>query len=330
MRGIEDTLKRVVAPIVRTVGLPLGTVATWALRLTARRAGVAVVYHGLAAESGNPRSELVAPHGAALFEAEMRHLARRYRVVDATELPQAVAERRRGEPFPVAVTLDDDLSSHVEHALHALHRTGVTATFFLTGASLDGPTSFWWERLQRVIDADRSRVQALLAEFGAPTSATGRPSSISELARHVENLGPEARDAFAESLPDVSDPIDAGLRADDVRTLVEAGMTVGFHTRRHHPLPTLDDRALAAAFTEGRSDLEEVFGGTLTIVGYPHGRADERVAAAARRAGFEVGYTGSGRAVRAGDDTLLLGRIDPSYRSVGHFALQIPWALSRR
>jgi peptidoglycan/xylan/chitin deacetylase (PgdA/CDA1 family) len=328
MAAIEDTLKRLAAPIVRAVGLPLGTVAMWALRFTARRAGVALVYHGMAPQSGDPRREFVAPHGAALFEAELRHLARRYRVVKASELPRAVAERRRGERFPVAVTLDDDLRSHVEHALPALRRTGVTATFFLTGATLAGPVSFWWERLQRVIDADRSRLQALLVEAGATTTPNDRPVSIQELARHIETLDPEARDAFAASLP-AGDPSDDGLRADGVRTLVQAGMTVGFHTRRHHPLPTLDDRALAAAFTEGRSELEEIVGGTLTIMGYPHGRADERVAAAARRAGFEVGYTGSGRAVRAGDDALLLGRIDPSYRSVGHFALQIPWALSR-
>ena len=115
----------------------------------------------------------------------------------------------------------------------------------------------------------------------------------------------------------------------DVRALVDGGMTIGFHTRGHHPLPTLDDDKLADALAEGRLDLEEVVGERLKVVGYPHGRADSRVAAAARRAGYCVGYTGNARAVQVGDDALLLGRIDPSYRSLGHFALQLVHALAR-
>jgi peptidoglycan/xylan/chitin deacetylase (PgdA/CDA1 family) len=211
-----------------------------------------------------------------------------------------------------------------------LQRTGLHATFFLTGASLRAPFSFWWERLQRVADADEPRLTRLFAELGAdPSAATGR-GSLHALGRLVEGLEPDAREAFADSLTEPGgDPPDAGLDAAGVRALLDAGMSIGFHTLRHDPLPALDDRALAAAFRQGREELEEVVGERLRVVAYPHGRADGRVAAAARSAAFETGYTGYGNPVQPGDDPLFLGRIGPSYRSVGHFAVWIVAALVR-
>jgi hypothetical protein len=98
-----------------------------------------------------------------------------------------------------------------------------------------------------------------------------------------------------------------------------AGLAVGFHTLRHYDLRTLDDEALGVALTEGRSEL--------TLIAYPHGKCDDRVAAAARAAGFEHGFTGEAKAVRATDDPLRLGRVQPARGSLGEFALQLTAAL---
>ena len=168
----------------------------WGLRLTARRRGLVLVYHAVGAANGNPARELVPPHGAASFEAHLRHLVWRYRVVAADDLLAAAAARRRGARFPVAVTFDDD--------------------------------------------------------------------------------------------------------------------------------------ALAAALTDGREALEGAAGERIDTVAYPHGRADARVAAAARAAGFRFGFTGRPDAVDAQSDPLLLGRLQPTYRSAGAFALQLVRALARR
>ena len=52
----------------------------------------------------------------------------------------------------MAITFDDDLRSHVDFAAPLLARVGATATFFLSGSSLDDPNRFWWERLQEAFD----------------------------------------------------------------------------------------------------------------------------------------------------------------------------------
>ncbi|MEP6811391.1 MAG: polysaccharide deacetylase family protein [Actinomycetota bacterium] len=318
-------VKRGARPLVRAGGETLAAVVERRLRGTALAAGVAVAYHSVAATTGDPALELVPAHGVDLFEGELRHLAGRYRVVAAEELERAVAERRPGERFPAAITFDDDLASHVSLALPVLQRLGVTATFFLSGASLETPFSFWWERLQRAVD---SGAPVPDPSFDEPPRIVER-SAIRRLGRAAEELTTEDRHRWAEALLETAgpDPADAGMRAADVRALADAGMTIGFHTRRHDPMTTLDDDRLAVALRDGRAELEQLAEQRVSVIGYPHGRADERVAAAARTAGFDVGFTTVEAAVTPLADGLLLGRINPSYRSVGHFALQLARSL---
>ena len=67
------------------------------------------------------------------------------------------------EPFPVALTFDDDLGHHVTHALPELRDAQAPATFFLCGSFLEEPRDYWWQRLQRAVDGG-----ADVARFSAP------------------------------------------------------------------------------------------------------------------------------------------------------------------
>lgn len=289
------------------------------LRLSARRAGIVLVYHGLAERAPDLDRDVVPAHEVSLFESQLRYALRRYRVVAASEILEAVRSRRRGERYPLAVTFDDDLASHVSTAMPALERLGVPATFFLCGASLEQPHAFWWERLERAVE---------LGVDLAPVS--GEAATPHALALRIEEASPQERAETARRLGELvgDDPPSSGLRADGVRALAGAGFEIGFHTLRHDRLPPLSDDELAAALTDGRSALEEAAGRRLTSIAYPHGRADERVARAARTAGFELGFTGAGEPVRADSDPMLLPRIEPAFTDVRAFAGQLAWALA--
>jgi peptidoglycan/xylan/chitin deacetylase (PgdA/CDA1 family) len=304
------------------LGLPTAAIAEIVLRLSGRRVGVVLIYHAVGESGGRSAMELVPTHRPDLFEKQMVHVRRHYRVVMAAEIFDAVGRRRRGQRFPVAVTFDDDLACHASVTLPILRRTGVGGTFFLSGASLDRPFAFWWERLQRAMEG---RTIADMTVLTGTSEISGRPDTIHELAARIEALEPFERNAVAERLAGAlgPDPADSGIRADGVRTLASAGMEIGFHTMRHDPLPSLDDIALERAMNEGKSEIERVAGQRLVAVAYPHGLADRRVASAARGAGFEAGFTGERSTVGPESDRLLLGRLGPSYRSAGHFAIQL-------
>jgi peptidoglycan/xylan/chitin deacetylase (PgdA/CDA1 family) len=296
----------------------------WALdmlmRWSRRREGLVLVYHRVGARESREH-HLVAALDVGLFEAQLHHLKRRYRVVPASELVAASRARRRGQRLPVAVTFDDDLPSHVHIAMPILRRTGVHATFFLTGASLSAPFGFWWERLQ--VAHDQGLLDAVeLKEWAGTSDVAAEAPGIRSVARAIEAMPSERRERIADALLERlgSDPPDVGLRAADARTLADAGFEIGFHTLRHHPLPELDDESLRRAMRAGRSELEALLPAPIAMISYPHGKADGRVAGAAREAGYRFGFTTIATAVRDNTDPLLIGRLYPSYDSPERFA----------
>jgi len=72
--------------------------------------------------------------------------------------------------------------------------------------------------------------------------------------------------------------------------LREAGWEVGSHTSTHALLTGLDDEGLARELADSHHAIEQRLGRADTVA-YPYGLADERVAAAARGAGYLAGCT---------------------------------------
>ena len=285
-----------------------GTAAAEAfLRRTALRAGVAVVYHGLAERTGDPATELVPAHGVDLFAKQVETLARSYTPVPASRLAAAARTRRRGEPFPVAITFDDDLASHVDMALPLLERLGVKATFFLGGRAR------WTDQLEAVLAAGAQPpepVRAGMAASEARAAVEGLPQAERE--RFEVELAEVARECGTEP-GEASAPGGAPALAEP---LLAAGHEVGFHTRTHRVLTSLPDDELAE---------ELVCEGRWETIAYPFGVADERVAAAARAAGFRAGFTVAPQAVTPATDPLLLPRVDAPFEPPTRLA----WHLAR-
>ena len=295
------------------------------LRLSGLRAGLVLVYHRLDEPAGDAQRDLLPALAPALFERQLGHLTARYQVVPSAELPAAAAGRRRGGEFPVAITFDDDLSSHLQKAAPALRRAALPATFFLSGASLDQPFRFWWERLQVAADQGVD-LPSLVGGALQPTS-----EGLHGFAEAMRSVPPEVRTEAAEALAERigPDPHDAGLRREGVASLAAAGFEVGFHTLRHDLLTALDDAALESAMHDGCEALEQAAGRRLTAIAYPHGKADVRVAHAAAAFGYERGFTGVPEAVAPGSDPLLLPRIEVVQTTIDDFARQLLRALER-
>jgi peptidoglycan/xylan/chitin deacetylase (PgdA/CDA1 family) len=283
------------------------TVLRSRLRASPARIAGALVYHQTFRTPA--RGEQVVPGiTAAVLELHLRHLQRSYELVPASQLHRAMLARRRGRPIPIAITFDDDLASHLELAAPLLHRLDCPAAFFLTGAGLDGSHSFWWQRLQAVADRGLDPRPALRTAG----LRAGAEQPLAGLAADVERSSEAIRVAVAEELSRLigGDPPEYGLTRSQIRQLAQAGFEIGFHTRDHRPLPELGDDELARALHDGRAALEAAAGRLLSAIAYPHGRADERVAGAARAADYTDGFGGPGGAITARSDRLLLGRIE--------------------
>jgi peptidoglycan/xylan/chitin deacetylase (PgdA/CDA1 family) len=322
-----------VRAVARRSGPALALVARGldrAVRLRSSCVGLAVTYHGVAVRAGDPAREILPALGLRDFDAQLGLLNARYDLVMASDLPDAVARRTRGAPLPLAITFDDDLESHGQLAAPLLRRHGIHATFFVSDASRAGPPPLWWERLQRAAERD------LLADLPIPglgdASTAVREAGWGVIASAMVAATPHEREVvssyLAERLGD--EPPYAHLGADGVVALARDGHEIGFHTRRHDPLPTLDDDALHHAMRDGVDELSALAGRPITSIAYPHGAWDARVPSAARAAGFRVGFTTAGAAWRHGDDPLLVPRLEAGAPSPGWFAVRLSRAASLR
>lgn len=303
--------------------------ARWTTRLAASRVGAVIVYHRVGGEtSGDPKREILPAISSKAFRRQLEHVCRTYAVVRAADIVEAAGARRARRAFPVAITFDDDLRSHADEARAVLSELGLTATFFLTGTSLGGPHSFWWEDLQRVIDlrlaSARSIPHVPAEQVEAALART--PKAIFGVADAIMHLERAERDEVTATLRAVAGPPADGLRDADVRALVHAGFDVGFHTVHHEALTLLSDGALAEALHLGRERLAAAAGIDVELIAYPHGMGDARVAHAARAAGFTRGFVTGRRAVRHDDDPLLIPRLVPP-ADPGKLALRIARAL---
>jgi peptidoglycan/xylan/chitin deacetylase (PgdA/CDA1 family) len=305
-------------PLRRAGKAVLAAVSRVVVRCTARRAGVALLYHAVEDPPPGRREELVPSTRPALFQRQLRHLRRAYAVVPASELPAAAARRRRFARFPIALTFDDDHPCYERTVKPLLVREGVTATFFLNGAC----APFWWQRLQAAWDLGLVNGD-LLAEL--PLS--GPQPSLRELGDVITRLSPDRREAFArrlaEHLPETAEP--AAMQPADIRSLASAGFEIGFHTRAHDYLPALDDEALQHALVDGRDTL-----GAKAALAYPSGGVDRRVVEVARRVGWRIGYTTRKEAVTPRSERLMLGRIVPPPSNASQLALEIVRTLAGR
>src|SRR4051812_15046369 len=99
-----------------------------------------LVYHRVGADVRSG-CEIIPSVPLDVFRVQLQTLGKIVDFVTLDELLRDEPPRRgagsRRRPV-VALTFDDDLRSHVEHALPVLQELGVPATFFLSGRSLHG------------------------------------------------------------------------------------------------------------------------------------------------------------------------------------------------
>jgi peptidoglycan/xylan/chitin deacetylase (PgdA/CDA1 family) len=158
-------------------------------------------------------------------------------------------------------------------------------------------------------DAFRSVARALplLAELGVPATIFACTSY--------------ARDGRAFAVPELRDDAaaDPGAFATmgwaALRTVASGGVEIGSHTVTHPHLPRLSDADLDRELRESREELQDELGTPCRYLAYPYGDEDDRVRAAARRAGYDAAFAvdpARGRVDRFGLPRLAVYRHDTS------------------
>ena len=308
--------------LVRRAGAALlrTTAVNHAVRALARLRGhrLVLVYHRV----GTPLPagcEVVPSVPVDVFRTQLQALGEVVDLVTLDEILNDEGRSRSARSRPaVALTFDDDLPSHTLHVLPALRQFDLPATFFLSGRVLHGRAGYWFQYLEGLLVAhgqDRTASLLGVTDIG-----------VSSLMRACE-ANAALRERVCELAADL--PAPEVLNRDAFAALAKAGMTLGFHTVDHDVVPDLPDAALAHAVSSGRSELVAAGAIRVRYFAYPHGKADERSAAAVRQAGFDAAFTGRAAPVRRGDDRYQLGRWEPGPLGVDDLLIKLAIRLHR-
>lgn len=143
-------------------------------------------------------------------------------------------------------------------------------------------------------DAYRSvyeRARPILSRFGYPATVF----TVTSFAGSDEPMTWPGIDGW---LGGPYEPELAPMSWEELEQLAGAGWEVGSHTHTHPRLTTLGDAELAEELSRSRETCTEHMGRPCNSLAYPYGDYDERVIAAAERAGYDAAATLNARLPR--------------------------------
>lgn len=250
-----------------------------------------------------------------LFDRQMALLKRCFHVMP---LGLAVRHLRHGTlPERAAcVTFDDGYADNAEWAVPVLQRHGLSATFFIASAYLDGGQMWNDDVIAHVRRASSNTLDMMALGCGIIPVATlaQKRQAIEVLLNRLKYLPYEERLSISRRLAPRR-PYDLMMRSDQVISLLAEGMEIGAHTHRHPILTAIPDALAHADIAEGKAALESITQVPVTLFAYPNGKFgpdyNERHIDMVRGLGFTAAVSTVAGAARVGSDLLQLPRFTP-------------------
>lgn len=251
--------------------LERAAVSSGLLRLASRRRmgrTIVLAYHNVVETAAGSRADRSLHIPLQRFRAHLDAIERYCDVVSLAELTPAT---RSGRPR-VAITFDDAYRGAVRLGLAELRRRGLAATVFVPPGFIPDAT-FWWDDLARGGGlTDESRSAAL-------DEGRGRDAEVRRLWTG-QTTAPRA-------------PTDERCcTIEELRVAVTSGpVSLGSHTWSHPNLTRASPDELADELSRPLAWLREHFAeASLPAISYPYGLESEAVCAAARDAGYSLGF----------------------------------------
>lgn len=234
------------------------------------------------------------------FEAQMRFLRDRYRLVSVNAMCRELDDARSTE-HSVAVTFDDGYRDLYTHAFPVLQKYDIPATVYLTVGAVESDDIAWYDRVFLGLKVRPEQKLDLLLE---------RPQRFLLSTDHARLEAAEAIIAFLRTLPDSERRafctlLEEGLQMPaeqttgrmldwhQIKVMQNAGISFGSHTLTHPALSRLDPASLDWELLESKRKLEARLGRTVEHFAYPFGKPADcgDASAAVARCGYRSAVT---------------------------------------
>ncbi|MCU1254528.1 MAG: polysaccharide deacetylase [Candidatus Angelobacter sp.] len=229
--------------------------------------GRILMYHG------------VVPEGAQALAAQLRYLARHFKVVSLEALLD-LTNGSRPLAQEIVLTFDDGLRNNFTVAYPILRELQLPATFFVCPALVESGTWLWNHevrcRLQTLAAPELAELRMKLLAPGTSVDGIVEWMKTLRLAqrRHAEATIQQASTDFRPT-PRQRAAFDI-MDWNDMRSLDRNLIMVGSHTLSHPILTTLNAQEIEWEILESRQCLEQQLQRTVDFFCYPNGAYDQR------------------------------------------------------
>jgi len=237
----------------------------------------------------------------ALFEAHMRYVKQRYRVVP---LGQLVREMLVSEDVPptLAITFDDGYRDLYIHAFPTLQKYQIPATIYLIGHCMKTGEAPWYDR----IFAGFATFSGTSLELEAGDTRRffldtlqARLTAAWEIVCYLRSIPDTARQQWCTAFDRKMRPMVESLERrmldwTQVRTMQAAGLFFGAHTMNHPAISQLHSSAFKAEFVDCKKLLETGLDALVEDFAYPFGKLTDGSSASQgfiARAGYRSAVT---------------------------------------
>lgn len=258
------------------------------------------------------------------FEQHIKYISENCRCISASELKQALKQKRL-EPYTVVVTFDDGFASNFYRALPILEHYNVPATVFVSSGFTNKSKLIWADKLiSTIILTNKNKLIFDNKDYSLVTieqKDMARKKIGSILKRYPSHEIDEKIEKVLE-LTDIKD-IDI-LNADfydNFRLLNEKELQklsssdlieIGAHTVNHTILSRLSDEDACEEITQSKKQLENVIGKPVTSFAYPNGGIGDYNNSHAKmleEAGYDMVFTSIVGTVKTNSNQFDLNRI---------------------
>jgi len=210
------------------------------------------------------------------FDWQLRVLAANFNVL---RLDEAMARLAAASlpPRAVALTFDDGYADNYLNALPILRRHGLSASFFIATAFLNGGR-MWNDTLiesLRRAAGPRLSLPAIGLDALDISTPQARLATCARVIGHLKHRPLHERQEAVEQVANsIGQPLPDDLMMTDaqVRGLRDAGMHIGAHTASHPVLAAVDAATARREIAEGRDYLRGLLQDPVDVFAYPNGR----------------------------------------------------------
>ena len=290
-----------------------------------------ILYYHRVNDDGDPFFPSIS---TALFEQEMKHLARHYRVVSLGGILEHLED---GSPEPLlAITFDDGYQDNYQNAFPVLQRYGLPATIFLTTGSIDSRDPLWFEQLAEALKKTTREHFDLEIDIPRRFWMRTQPERLEANGRIFDllrNLPDDGRRQWVDHVLKelgvaIEDRRNKMLTWDQVRLMKGNGIDFGGHTVTHPFISRLTAEQVAWEVTECKRRIEQELQIPVDFFAYPNGREEDFGKwnkAAIRHAGYRAAVTTIWGQNYRSTDPLELRRGGPWEESPAMFAYKMDW-----